>query len=245
MLNNLFYIICRISIACINTVGERISMQEINKLLYIGARINLLVINSYDEIQYVSRVDNINEDGTIDVLIPISKSRIVYIKNDTVLKVIIAKEGAIFEFKAKVVSKQFGVVPLLRLMRVSDIQKIQRRNYFRLKSINNIKIRKIINLMEKVFDEYFEASMVDISGGGLAFNADKELDINDFIEVSMDLNSNTICLIGKIVRAERNENKVKKYSYGINFEKITEIERNIIMRFIFEEQRKLAKKGLI
>jgi len=220
-------------------------MQDINKYLHIGARINLLVMNDYNQSQYVSRVDNINEDGTIDVLIPISKRRIVYIKNDTVLKVIITKEGAIYEFKAEIVSKLFGVDPLLRLTRVSDIQKIQRRNYFRLKSLNTIKIRKIVNLKEAIFDEYINVIMVDISGGGLAFNADVELEINDMIEVSMNLNANTINLLGKIVRADRDEDKAKKIAYGINFDKITEMERNIIMRFIFEEQRKLAKKGLI
>lgn len=220
-------------------------MQDINKLLNIGDKINLIVMNTYDEHQYISRIDNINDDGTIDVLIPISKNRIVYIKNDTVLKVVAAKEGAIYEFKAKIVNKLFGVVPLLKLMRVSDIQKIQRRNYFRLKALRNIKIRKVVNLKEKLYGEYAIAAMVDISGGGLAFNANEELEINDFIEVALELNSNTINLLGKIVRAERDDSKPKKYSYGINFDKITEVERNVIMRFIFEEQRKLAKKGLI
>lgn len=220
-------------------------MQEIEKFLYIGARINLLIMNDYNQSQYVSRVDNINEDGSIDVLIPISKNRIVYIKNDTTLKVIIAKEGAIYEFKAEIVSKLFGVVPLLRLNRTSDINKIQRRNYFRLKSVNAIQVRKIVDLKEMAYDEYAAVSMVDISGGGLAFNADLELEINDMIEINMNLNTNAINLLGKIVRADKNDNKVKKYSYGVNFEKIAELERNVIMRFIYEEQRKLAKKGLI
>jgi c-di-GMP-binding flagellar brake protein YcgR len=226
-------------------VGEAISMQELKKLLSIGARINLLVIDSYNQTQYVSRVDNINEDETLDVLIPISKNKIVYIKNDTAVKVIIAKEGAIYEFKAKIVNKLFGAVPLLKLMRISEIQKIQRRNYFRLKAVNNIKIRRIVNLKEKIFEEYFNATMVDISGGGIAFNADRELEINDIIEISLNLNANSINLLGKIVRAERVDDKAIKFAYGVNFEKITEIERNIIMRYIFEEQRKLAKKGLI
>lgn len=220
-------------------------MQEINKFLYIGARIDLLVVNSYDHSEYVSRVDNINEDGSIDVLIPISKGNIVYIKNETILKVVAASEGAIYEFKAQIVNKLFGVVPLLRLVRVSDVHKIQRRDYFRLKSLNTIKVRKVVDLKEKKFEEYFDAKMVDISGGGLAFNADIELSINDLIEVSLNLNSNSINLFGKIVRAEKNEDKAKKFAYGICFEKIAEVERNIIMRFIFEEQRKLAKKGLI
>jgi c-di-GMP-binding flagellar brake protein YcgR len=226
-------------------MGERIGMQEINKFINMGDRINLLVLNDYDKNQYVSKIDSINEDGTIDVLIPISKSKIVYIKNDTVLKVVISKEGAIYEFKAKIINKLYGTIPLLKLMIVSDVEKIQRRNYFRLKSLKTIKIRKIVNLKEKLFDEYFEATMVDISGGGLAFSTQVELEINDSIELSLDLTLNSINLLGKIVRADKDESKVKKNSYGVNFEKISEIERNIIMRFIFEEQRKLAKKGLI
>jgi c-di-GMP-binding flagellar brake protein YcgR len=231
--------------AYIKAVGERMSMQDINKFLSIGAKIHLLIMNDNNQSQYVSRVDNINEDGTIDVLIPISKRRIVYINEDTVLKVIITKEAAIYEFKAEIENKLFGVDPLLRLKRTSDIQKIQRRNYFRLKSLNTIKIRKIVNLKEAIFSEYFNATMVDISGGGLAFNSELELDINDLIEISVTLNSNTINLLGMVVRAERNEDNLKIIGYGINFEKITETERNIIMRFIFEEQRKLVKKGLI
>jgi c-di-GMP-binding flagellar brake protein YcgR len=220
-------------------------MQDISKFLSIGTKIHILVMNNNNESQYVSRVDNINEDGTIDVLIPISKRRIVYINEDTVLKVIITKEGAIYEFEAEVENKLFGVDLLLRLKRTSDIQKIQRRNYFRLKSLNTIKIRKIVNLTEAIFSEYFNVAMVDISGGGLAFNSELELDINDLIEISVTLNSNTINLLGMVVRADRNENNLKIMEYGINFEKITDTERNIIMSFIFEEQRKLAKKGLI
>jgi c-di-GMP-binding flagellar brake protein YcgR len=220
-------------------------MQDISKFLSIGTKIHILVMNNNNESQYVSRVDNINEDGTIDVLIPISKRRIVYINEDTVLKVIITKEGAIYEFEAEVENKLFGVDLLLRLKRTSDIQKIQRRNYFRLKSLNTIKIRKIVNLTEAIFSEYFNVAMVDISGGGLAFNSELELDINDLIEISVTLNSNTINLLGMVVRADRNENNLKIMEYGINFEKITDTERNIIMTFIFEEQRKLAKKGLI
>jgi c-di-GMP-binding flagellar brake protein YcgR len=231
--------------AYIKAVGERMSMQDINKFLSIGAKIHLLIMNDNNQSQYVSRVDNINEDGTIDVLIPISKRRIVYINEDTVLKVIITKEGAIYEFEAEVENKLFGVDLLLRLKRTSDIQKIQRRNYFRLKSLNTIKIRKIVNLKEAIFSEYFNATMVDISGGGLAFNSELELDINDLIEISVTLNSNTINLLGMVVRADRSEDNLKKMGYGINFEKITDTERNIIMTFIFEEQRKLAKKGLI
>jgi len=221
-------------------------MQDIKKFISIGEKINLQLLNEYDNHQYVSRVEEIHEDETFDVLIPISKNKIVYIKNDTILKVIIAREGAIYEFKAKIVNKLFGAIPLLKLARVSEVVKIQRRNYFRLKSIKTIQIKKIINLKEKLFEEQFQASMLDISGGGLAIAANKELEINDLIEIVLNLNSNPITILGRIVRKElKEEVKANKFAFGVTFEKITEVERNIIMRYIFEEQRKLAKKGLI
>ena len=43
----------------------------------------------------------------------------------------------------------------------------------------------------------------------------------------------------------KEDDELNRFMYGVAFDKIAELERNIIMRFIFEEQRKLAKKGLI
>lgn len=217
-----------------------------NKLLVPGEKINLVVLNEYRSSQYLSKVVQLHENGTIDVLIPISKNQIIYLKNGTFLKVIVTRDTAIFEFKAKLVNKLFGKEPLLQLERVSEVTKIQRRNYYRLKVVKAIEIRKVINLKEKLYDEYFCASLVDLSGGGIGINTIKELEENDIVEINMELNTIAVNVFGRVVRKELHTNDNKDmYSYGIHFEKITEIDRNSIMRFIFEEQRKLAKKGLI
>lgn len=221
-------------------------MQDKSKFLIPGEKINLVMLDEFNDYQYQSKVERVNNDGTIEVLIPIAKSQILYIKNDTILKVVVARDSAIFEFKAKIISKTFGMEPLLKLAMVSDVVKIQRRNYYRLKVLKPIKVRKALNLKEKLFEEYFNASLIDLSGGGIGFTSYKELNENDIVELNMELNSNIVNLFGRIVRKEVNDRNYKDmYLYGIHFEKITEIERNSIMRFIFEEQRKLAKKGMI
>jgi c-di-GMP-binding flagellar brake protein YcgR len=221
-------------------------MQDINKYLQLDEKIHLVLDNEYDKHEYMSRVENISEDGTIEALIPIYRNRIIYIKNDSIVKVIVSREGAIYEFRAKVVSKIFGVIPLLKLERISDISKIQRRDFYRLKIAKSIKVRKIINLKEKHFDEYVNATAIDISGGGLCFSSTKELDFNDLIEVSIELSGKPITIFCKVLRRGiKDDDESNRFIYGVAYEKITEIERNIIMRFIFEEQRKLAKKGLI
>lgn len=221
-------------------------MQDKNKFLIPGEKINLVVLDEYNNCQYLSKVVQVHENGTIDVLIPISKKQMLYIKKDTILNVIAARESAIYEFKAKLVNKLFGKEPLLQLERVSEVIKIQRRNYYRLKVLKSIKVRRAVNIKEKLYEEYFSASLVDLSGGGIGINSINKLEENDIVEINMELNSNTVNMFGKVVRIELLlNNKQEMYNYGIHFEKITEIDRNSIMRFIFEEQRKLAKKGLI
>lgn len=221
-------------------------MQDNNKFLIPGEKINLMVLDEYNNCQYLSKVIQIHENGTIDVLIPISKSHMLYIRKNTFLKVVAARDSAIYEFKAKLVNKIFGKEPLLQLERVSEVIKIQRRNYYRLKVLKSIKVRRVVNIKEKLYEEYFSASLIDLSGGGIGISSIKKLEENDIVEINMELNTNIVNMLGKVVRIELLlKTQHDMYSYGIHFEKITEIDRNSIMRFIFEEQRKLAKKGLI
>lgn len=50
-------------------------MQDNNKLLIPGEKINLVVIDEYNNCEYLSKVEEIHENGIIDVLIPISKNK--------------------------------------------------------------------------------------------------------------------------------------------------------------------------
>ncbi|MFZ5352061.1 MAG: flagellar brake protein [Bacillota bacterium] len=220
-------------------------MSYFERNFSIGDKIHIQLMNNYDNHQYTSQIAEIHGNNVFDAVIPIYKGRIIYIKNDALIDIVVPRGEAIYEFRAKIVNKLFGKIPLLRLEVVSEIRKIQRRNYFRLKFIQNIYVRKVINIKEKEFGERITGSMLDISGGGLCFTCTEELDDRDVVELSMNLNNIKLLLLGKIVRKSYTANPVAPYTYGVQFENITEIQRNEIMKFIFEEQRKLAKKGLI
>ncbi len=220
-------------------------MHNNMKHFSIGEKIHIELINNYDNHQYTSQIAEIHDDGTLDVVIPIFKGRIIYFKNESIIKIIIPRGEAIYEFKAKIINKIFGKIPLLRLMLVSEIKKIQRRDFFRLKCIQSLHVRKVINIKEKEFGETINANTLDISGGGLAFTCSAEFGDNDILEVSLTVNGVSLTIFGRIVRKTYTGNPGIPYNYGISYENITEIQRNEIMKFIFGEQRKLAKKGLI
>lgn len=221
-------------------------MPELKKLFSAGDRVQLEVLDITGRVHnYASQINSIYDNEYLDVLIPISKNQIVYLKSESILKVTTAKGDAVYKFDAKIVGKLFGVVPLLKLQVVSDISKLQRRNFFRLKLIRDIEGRKVIDLKGRVFGEKFKGNMLDISGGGILFNSTVLLEEKEIIEITLDLNGKKLILFGTVLRRVFNNNPKAPYSYGIKFERITEFERNQITKFIFEEQRKLIKKGLV
>lgn len=221
-------------------------MLDFGKYLQVGEKIQLQYRDANNNIhEYTSQVVEYYSNDMLDILIPLYKNQIVYLRNEAKLKVIIPKGEAVFEFYAQIVEKLFGKIPLLRLRVISEVDKIQRRNFFRLKLIKEIEGRRVINLKERKFGDRFKGNMLDLSGGGLLFNMMTELEEKDMIELSMILSDKKMTLFGIIVRKSLTTNAKAPFLYGLKFDRLSEFERNEIMKFIFQEQRKLIKKGLV
>ncbi|MDD3704562.1 MAG: PilZ domain-containing protein, partial [Clostridiaceae bacterium] len=138
-----------------------------------------------------------------------------------------------------------GSIPLLRLKGISEINKIQRRDYYRLRIFREIEVRQIIDKNEKKYGESFKGNLQDISSGGLMFSTKEQFDEKDLLEFTLDLNDHKMVVLGIVVRRNLNESYRSPYSYGIKYVDLNMADRNAINRFIFEEQRRLIKKGLI
>ena len=221
-------------------------MTDLKKYFEAGDKIQIQLADGKDKQQYLSQIEEIHDDDTLDILTPIHKGRILILMNDAIIRVIKINGDAIYEIKTKLIKKIFAKISMVRLEAVSEVTKIQRRNYFRLKSIKDVIARKVLDIKENQFEDKFKGIMLDISGGGLMISTTVELDVTDVLEVTMSLSSpKELVLLGSVVRKTHNPDLRLSYSYGVRFDKISEFERNEIMKFIFEEQRKLIKKGLI
>jgi c-di-GMP-binding flagellar brake protein YcgR len=250
-------------------------MQDFRKHFGPEEKIHIEMTNGFDKHQYVSQIVDHYDGGILDILTPVQKSKIVYFANDSIVKITSSKGDAIYEIKAQLIEKTFGQISMMRLKIISDINKIQRRDFYRLRTILDITIRTIINVNEKKFGEKNKGIAIDISGGGLLLSTSAVMEENDFVELTLHLpedkettqltqndkyktskelaasntnkapTSNEIVLIGTIVRKHYDSNAKVAYEYGIRFEKISDFERNEITKFIFNEQRRLIKKGLV
>ena len=221
-------------------------MLDLNKYFSVGEKIEMDYIDTRGHInKYISQVVEIHGNELIDTLIPIHKKRDIYLKQDAILKLIVSKEEAIYELRAVVYEKLFGRIPLLRLKVFPEVNRIQRRNFFRLRIMRDIEVRLVEDLKEEKYGGKYTCSLIDISVGGLLFNSRNEFDENDTLELSLDLNGKKLVVLGVIVRRTLNDNRSSYYLYGVKFIKMNEFDKNVINKYIFEEQRRLIKKGLI
>lgn len=221
-------------------------MLDLNRYFTVGEKILMEYIDPTGHMHgYTSQVVELHPNEFMDVLIPIHKNQDIFLRQDTILKLVVVKGEAVYELKAVLYEKLYGRIPLYRLKVLNDINKIQRRDFFRLKIMRDIEAAIVEDLKERKYGDRFKCNLHDISAGGMHISTSKELQENNLLEFTLHLGARKIVVFGVVVRRNISGNPRAQYSYGVKFDRMSDFERNEITKFIFEEQRRLIKKGLV
>lgn len=119
---------------------------------------------------------------------------------------------------------------------------VQRREFYRFacllpfQFISECEVKKAAKQGEDDFLR--EAVINDISGGGLRFVSNEQLDTEETISAVLNLSGRTIFVPAKILSREHMPNMLYKYQYSTKFVDISPKDRESIVQFIFSEQRK-------
>jgi PilZ domain. len=89
----------------------------------------------------------------------------------------------------------------------------------------------------------YEGIIKDISGGGVKLATNKRLNINDEVLIEFTLPGSVNFSLNGVVT--RNVKNGANFDVGISFKDIDTNSREKIVSFIFAEQRKLLKRGLM
>lgn len=217
-----------------------------SKLLFlkVGTKIDIFKKENRKNF-YPSQVLEIIEPDELVIRGPMKKTQLVLLHKGEEIEIsyYVENKGR-FIFTAKVISRELNKMYTLRIKKISEIRKIQLRNYYRLPVTLEIeKIFPVINDDNKVFIEKCEAK--DISGGGLKLYCNYQHVVEDEVYLKFKLENKLIDAKAKVVRIEEIENLNYKYCIGITFVDIEEQIRDFIVKYIFEQQRILRFKGLI
>lgn len=122
---------------------------------------------------------------------------------------------------------------------IGKFERLQRREYFRLEKFGKIKF-SVSSTDEKEAKIKYDANIEDLSGGGMSISTKYNIDFDTKLMFLLSFLSNPKVVATKIVRKQKKDGRL--FSYGLKFTNIDEFDREEIIQYIFNEQRKIKAK---
>lgn len=218
-----------------------------------GVKIELEIYNQMDEvinIKLISQFEWSVKDDVALIAAPIFEGNIYPVRLGSALNGYFINKDDLFKFKAIVLDRTVrDNLAYLKIQLKNDIEKVQRRQYFRFNYSVPILFRVVASMNSEVNEKipFIKTITRDLSGGGLCILLEEKVELNAQVECELMVNnSRSVKFFGKVTKSSKRDPEEKyKFEIGVSIKKIDYKDREAVIGFIFEEQRKLRKKGLI
>jgi len=230
----------------------------ISKFVQIGNKIEIESIKkTTDELgeitrkTYRSELYDIESEDVIKIAMPMEQSKIVLLPVDAEYSLCFYTSNGLYQCLARVIERyKSNNLFVLSMELETDLQKYQRREYYRLNTVLDMK-SKAIDTSNKSFEQvqfidtdltFDNGTMVDISGGGARFISKAQYPKGSLIRFVFSLFVNGSVteykLVGKVLRSEPLENREDQFENRIQFVNMVNDDRESIIKYIFEEERR-------
>lgn len=229
--------------------GSKIELEAIDRVLQEDG--------SYKRKKFESKVVDIIDDDRIEILMPMEQTKLILLPVNGEYDIHFFTTKGLFQCLSRVVNRyKNGNLYLLEIELISNLQRYQRREYYRYSCLMPLSFRMLttseanaveVNGHTMLDDELplFEANIVDISGGGMRFVTSDLHGEDNYVVLNYALdNGKRFMHFAKILGVKKLDgvSKDNKYEYRCQFVNVLNGEREQIIRFIFEEERKKRKR---
>lgn len=241
-----------------------------------GDRIKIIVLQEEDnterEASYNSRIVEIMDSNRIKAMMPIVNGKYAMLDSLNGYRIEFITKRGMFECQARIVRRfkekmKFFVV--FELM--SELEKLQRREYYRLECVFDIKYRRALDgdiyakdkpdlefegdslegeegklVYKKEPVPWHAAIVTNISGGGVRFNSRELLRKGEHVLLEMKLkfdDGEGVYLIpSKVIHASEVPDRPDIFEARVQFTDIKPQDREAIIRFVFDEERRIRRR---
>lgn len=211
---------------------------------------------------YISSVFGVTKNKEIIFHIPTRQGHVVTIPMEVPFDVVFNTRQGMFQLSGEIKKRgRLENFPVYVFEPKGGLSKVQRREYYRFKCLVPIKVLPIpedvailptMELIERDLEKYgntygdpVEGTIVDLSGGGAKFRAKHDVETERYMYCSFVLSTpNTNKIINVIARKIKTEFKddLKLFEHRIEFLFKETEDRETIIKYIFDEERRLRKK---
>lgn len=238
------------------TLGDKLELETVER--HIGDEQNQIVKARKT---YKSQVYDIISEDQIKIAMPIERGKVILLPIDGEYNICFYTKSGLYQCLTRVLDRYKSNNVFILLMELTtDLRKYQRREYYRLNCVLDMRCRQLDEtelpkITEKV--QFIDTDItlnngiiVDISGGGARFISAEQYPNQSLILFIFSLFVNgemkEYQLVGQVLLSEELENRKNEYEHRIQFANIMNDDREGIIRYIFEEERKKRRreKGL-
>lgn len=194
---------------------------------------------------YVEEIDN----RSILVAHPIKAGHPIPLGPGHAVRIEYVATGAKITFNTRVLAVQGGDVPLIRVAIPdrSEVERKQLRDFVRQEVALSLSYKVIFAPDEEENprpDVTHRSRTMDISGSGAQILCSEEYQKGTHLDIIFDLGGTVLRLVGEVIRVFQ-ANEDKSCWTAVRFLRVPEKDRDVIIRFIFNLQREMRKKGLL
>ncbi len=220
---------------------------------------------------YISQFMEWSDATTAIIALPFYKGQLVALQMDGVYLLRFFTKNGLYQCKAVVVNRarKLNNIAVAELKFVSALEKFQRRQFYRMNCIMPVKYAVItpaqsdlyfewkntlskeyrMEIQEKIDAQNITFQMgtaLDISGGGIRFNSTVQNQPDDMLVLMPDfpeqVQHRVPFLFGRVISSRKILNKEQSvYDNRVEFIRIRSSEQELIITYIFQEERKRRK----
>lgn len=240
----------------------------LSKYIVPGNKIEIQALEQARDIEekeqkkgYQSQVLDILSEDRFEIAMPMEKSKLILLPVGAEYDLYIYTPAGVYQCYANVIDRYKSDNRYILLMELaSNLRKFQRREYFRLSCALDMNVRPLekeeVEAVEKNSNALVpglplkRSVIVDISGGGIRFVGDYAYEPESLVYCKYNLAvggaSKEYTLVAKVLMVRELEDKPGTYEHRAQYINIDTSDREEIIKFIFEQERKRRKreKGL-
>lgn len=224
----------------------------ISKILAVGDKVDIQ--HGQKKHQYKSKIMDIMDEETIRLIIPIEKNTLIPMARGWRIELTFFAAKGLYRCQGEIQERyKEEKLPLMIVRLTSELEKVQRRQFYRLPYSMEIKFREIKEEPDIREDSDEEAEIpwskgitLDISGGGCRFNAPVSCQAGTPVELEFVIGTeDKPCRQrwrGKITVSYLIPNRSDMYENRVEFTDNDRRKREQLVKFIFEEERRIRRK---
>lgn len=229
--------------------GNKVELQSIK-------RMNLP--DTEEKKVYTTKVYDVVSDERIELLMPMESTKLILLPVDGEYDLCFYTENGLYQCYARVVDRyRDNNIYVLALDLTTNLRKFQRREYYRFSCALQMDSRELLqeeaDAIEKTANFILQPGLplkrsviVDISGGGLRFVSNMKYEVGSMLlckySLVIDGAPKEYSIVGKVLSVKQSETRNDVFEHRVQYSNVDVEEREEIIKYIFNEERKYRRK---